>query len=165
LAEYGLGGRRGASYADDGRRKSPRRVDDKPDALGDDARVMSGASPELELERSVRNRLYGERLEVTATPSAGPRREPEPLGRLVGGRYRLLERVGVGGMASVYRAWDERLKRHVAVKLIAEWLARDPVSVRRFRREAELSARLGHPNIVCSRDRARHCGWRHADRR
>lgn len=136
MAEYGLGGRRGASYADDGRRKSPRRVDDKPDALGDDARVMSGASPELELERSVRNRLYGERLEVTATPSAGPRREPEPLGRLVGGRYRLLERVGVGGMASVYRAWDERLKRHVAVKLIAEWLARDPArqdSVAEFR--------------------------------
>jgi serine/threonine-protein kinase len=55
-------------------------------------------------------------------------------------------------MASVYRAWDERLKRHVAVKLIAEWLARDPVSVRRFRREAELSARLGHPNIVAILD-------------
>jgi serine/threonine protein kinase len=113
---------------------------------------MSGASPELEVERSVRDRLYGRRLEVTATPSAGPRREPEPLGRLVGGRYRLLERVGVGGMASVYRAWDERLKRDVAVKLIAEWLARDPVSVRRFRREAELSARLAHPNIVAVLD-------------
>jgi serine/threonine-protein kinase len=113
---------------------------------------MSGASPELEVERSVRDRLYGGRLEVTATPSAGARHEPQPLGRLVGGRYRLLERVGVGGMASVYRAWDERLKRDVAVKVIAEWLAYDPVSVRRFRREAELSAGLAHPNIVAILD-------------
>jgi serine/threonine protein kinase len=70
----------------------------------------------------------------------------------VGGRYRLLERVGVGGMATVYRAWDERLKRDVAVKVIAEWLAHDPVSVRSFRREAELSARLAHPNIVAILD-------------
>jgi serine/threonine-protein kinase len=71
---------------------------------------------------------------------------------LVGSRYRLLERVGVGGMANVYRAWDERLKRDVAVKIIAEWLAHDPVPVRRFRREAELSARLSHPNIVAILD-------------
>ncbi len=71
---------------------------------------------------------------------------------MFGGRYRLLERVGAGGMATVYRARDERLKRDVAVKVIAERLARDPLFVRRFRREAELCARLMHPNIVAVLD-------------
>jgi serine/threonine-protein kinase len=55
-------------------------------------------------------------------------------------------------MGDVYRAWDERLKREVAVKLIAEWLAGDPVFARRFRREAELGACLAHPNIVAVHD-------------
>jgi serine/threonine protein kinase len=71
---------------------------------------------------------------------------------LVGDRYHLRERVGTGGMATVHRAWDERLERDVAVKLIAERLARDTSSLRRFRREAELWARLGHPNIVAILD-------------
>jgi serine/threonine protein kinase len=71
---------------------------------------------------------------------------------IIGGRYRLVERVGVGGTATVYRARDERLKRDVAVKLIAEWLRQDPVAVRRFRREAELTAGLAHPNIVAILD-------------
>jgi serine/threonine protein kinase len=74
--------------------------------------------------------------------------KPKP----VGGRYRLLERVGAGGMATVYRARDERLKRDVAVKLISERLARVPPFVRRFRREAVLGARLAHPNIVAVLD-------------
>jgi serine/threonine-protein kinase len=55
-------------------------------------------------------------------------------------------------MATVYRAWDERLKRDVAVKVIAEHLIRDPVSVRRFRAEAELAAHLVHPNVVAVLD-------------
>jgi serine/threonine-protein kinase len=55
-------------------------------------------------------------------------------------------------MATVYRARDERLKRDVAVKIIAEQLALDRVFVRRFRREAELSARLAHPNVVAVLD-------------
>jgi eukaryotic-like serine/threonine-protein kinase len=111
------------------------------------------SAEELEVERSVRGRLYGEHVEVRAIPAlrAGRRGAGRP-GRLVGGRYRLLECVGTGGMASVYRARDERLGRAVAVKLIAERLARDPMSVRRFRREAELCARLWHPNIVAVLD-------------
>jgi eukaryotic-like serine/threonine-protein kinase len=73
---------------------------------------------------------------------------------VLGGRYRLLERVGEGGMATVYRARDERLKRDVALKVIAERLAHDPPFVRRFRQEAELCARLAHPNIVAILDAA-----------
>jgi serine/threonine-protein kinase len=64
------------------------------------------------------------------------------------GRYRLVERVGAGGMATVYRARDERLHRDVAVKVIAERFADDPAFVSRFRREARLCARLCHPGIV-----------------
>jgi eukaryotic-like serine/threonine-protein kinase len=55
-------------------------------------------------------------------------------------------------MADVYRARAERLKRNVAVKILAEWLIHDPPSVRRFRREAELCARLSHPNNVAVLD-------------
>jgi serine/threonine-protein kinase len=71
---------------------------------------------------------------------------------LFGSRYRLLDLLGAGGMAAVYRARDERLKRDVAVKVISERLARDALSVGRFRREAQLCARLGHPNIVAVLD-------------
>lgn len=111
--------------------------------------MTSGAFPELEVERTVRDRLYGARAEVTATPTP---RGAGGLGRMVAGRYRLLELVGTGGMATVYRAHDERLKRDVAVKVITERLARDPRFVRHFRREAELCARLAHPNIVAILD-------------
>src|SRR5579859_7018238 len=66
----------------------------------------------------------------------------------IAGRYRLEGRLGVGGMATVQLALDERLERHVAVKLLAEHLADDPTFVSRFRREALAAARLVHPNIV-----------------
>jgi eukaryotic-like serine/threonine-protein kinase len=117
--------------------------------------VRSRPRPQAEVERSVRDGLYGERSEVRATPRPGHRRDPRaagPLGRLVGGRYRLLELVGAGGMGAVFRARDERLARDVAVKLIAERRAREPGFVRRFRREAQLCARLAHPNIVAILD-------------
>ena len=63
-------------------------------------------------------------------------------------RYRLERRLGVGGMATVQLAFDTRLERHVAVKLLAEHLAEDRNFVSRFRREALAVARLVHPNIV-----------------
>ena len=59
---------------------------------------------------------------------------------------------GTGGMAIVYRAYDEVLKREVAVKLIAERLASCPEFVKRFRHEARLCARLAHTNIVAVLD-------------
>jgi serine/threonine-protein kinase len=63
-------------------------------------------------------------------------------------RYRLERRLGVGGMATVQLAFDTRLERYVAVKLLAEHLAEDASFVSRFRREALAAARLVHPNIV-----------------
>ena len=67
---------------------------------------------------------------------------------MIAGRYRLESRLGVGGMSTVQLAFDERLERYVAIKLLAEHLADDPTFVSRFRREALAAARLVHPNIV-----------------
>jgi serine/threonine-protein kinase len=64
------------------------------------------------------------------------------------GRYRIEGRLGVGGMSTVQLAFDQRLERYVAIKLLAEHLADDPTFVSRFRREALAAARLVHPNIV-----------------
>ena len=66
----------------------------------------------------------------------------------IAGRYRLERRLGIGGMSTVQLAFDERLQRYVAVKLLAEHLAEDESFVSRFRREALAAARLVHPNIV-----------------
>jgi serine/threonine-protein kinase len=66
----------------------------------------------------------------------------------IAGRYRLEGRLGSGGMSTVQLAFDTRLERHVAVKLLAEHLAEDPTFVSRFQREAMAAARLIHPNIV-----------------
>lgn len=63
-------------------------------------------------------------------------------------RYELGERLGSGGMSTVRLAFDRRLERHVAVKLLAEHLADDRQFVSRFRREALSAGRLVHPNIV-----------------
>jgi hypothetical protein len=67
---------------------------------------------------------------------------------LAGERYELEDRLGHGGMATVYLARDLRLDREVAIKLLADNLAGDDEVRRRFSREARLAARLDHPNVV-----------------
>jgi serine/threonine-protein kinase len=69
-------------------------------------------------------------------------------GEILAERYELGDRLGVGGMSTVVSAFDERLEREVAIKLLAEHLADDSQFVARFRREALAAARLVHPNIV-----------------
>jgi eukaryotic-like serine/threonine-protein kinase len=64
------------------------------------------------------------------------------------GRYRLEQRLGAGGMASVWLAVDQRLGRPVAVKIVADTLAGDEHWLRRFRREARAAARLSHAGVV-----------------
>jgi len=68
--------------------------------------------------------------------------------RTIADRYRVEGRLGVGGMSTVQLAFDERLERQVAVKLLAEHLADDADFVARFKREALAAARLVHPNVV-----------------
>ena len=69
-------------------------------------------------------------------------------GRVLGGRYELLERLGGGGMALVYKAHCRLLDRLVAIKFLREEYLHDGEFVRRFRREARAAAALSHPNIV-----------------
>ena len=72
--------------------------------------------------------------------------------KVFGGRYESRRRVGSGGMAEVYQAYDQLLDREVAVKALNDELASDPQFVERFRREARAAARLSHPNIVALHD-------------
>jgi serine/threonine-protein kinase len=70
------------------------------------------------------------------------------LGDVLGGRYRLVELLGQGGMATIYRATDAQLHRDVAVKVLRPEYGRDPDFVARFRQEAQAAASLSHPNVV-----------------
>jgi eukaryotic-like serine/threonine-protein kinase len=73
-------------------------------------------------------------------------------------RYRLDEKIGEGGMGAVFIAHDLELDRKVAVKLLAASLVNDPQVLERFEREARLTAKLDHPNIVPIYDVGRHQG-------
>ena len=70
------------------------------------------------------------------------------IGRLLGGRYELIDVVGVGGMAVVYRARDTVLGRYVAIKILKEEFAKDPDIRKRFAIESRAVAKLSHHNIV-----------------
>src|SRR4051812_1694465 len=69
------------------------------------------------------------------------------VGRVVGS-YRIVEKIGEGGMGAVYRAVDEMLDREVAIKAIRPELVREPEMVERFRNEAKVLARINHPAIA-----------------
>jgi TolB-like protein len=76
---------------------------------------------------------------------------PDLVGRMLG-HYRIVSRIGQGGMGVVYRAHDERLDRDVAIKVLPEEVAQDPHRLARFEREARAVARLEHPNILAIHD-------------
>src|SRR5436190_4446038 len=75
------------------------------------------------------------------------------LNTLFDGRYRIVRKLGTGGMANVYLAEDEVLGRRVAIKILNDRHAGDDQFVERFRREAKNAASLSHPNIVSIYDR------------
>ncbi|MER3453248.1 MAG: serine/threonine protein kinase, partial [Acidimicrobiia bacterium] len=79
-------------------------------------------------------------------------RMAEQVGRVLGGRYRLVAPLGAGASASVFVAEDVVLRRRVAVKLLHEALASDEAFLRRFRAEARAAAALSHPNVMAVYD-------------
>jgi WD40 repeat protein/serine/threonine protein kinase len=92
---------------------------------------------------SIENRS-AEHVPPPGAPGTG---EPDlPFARL--GHYEILARLGRGGMGDVYLAYEEALRRQVAVKVLPRELARDAAFVRRFHHEAAAIARLDHPNVV-----------------
>ncbi len=70
------------------------------------------------------------------------------MSEYIGNRYRIVKLLGKGGMADVYLAYDEILKREVAVKIMKSDMADDPLALERFKREAGAVTKLSHPNIV-----------------
>ena len=85
--------------------------------------------------------------EVASAPLEQPDSELTNLRKLAGGRYRIMRRMGSGGMAHVYYAQHALLDRPLVVKVLHQHLSKDPEMRERFRREAEASAQLYHPHI------------------
>lgn len=85
--------------------------------------------------------------ELDATRIADPTRQPEPGPGTALGPYRLLERLGAGGMGTVYRARDTRLERDLAIKVLSPALRGDAEHGRRFLLEARAASALDHPNV------------------
>ena len=84
---------------------------------------------------------------VAGAPPRAPAEPPLAAGTILGG-FRVVSKVGAGGMGVVYRAEDEQLRRDVALKVIASARDSSPTERRRFLREARSAAAVNHPNVA-----------------
>ena len=70
------------------------------------------------------------------------------IGTVLGDRYEIIEKIGGGGMALVYKAKCRLLNRYVAIKILRDEFINDEEFIKKFRRESQAAASLSHPNIV-----------------
>jgi eukaryotic-like serine/threonine-protein kinase len=117
------------------------------EACGSDQTLRSEVESLLACEDFAAGFLESDAAGAAPPPTGG---EPVPAGERIG-PYTVLELLGAGGMGQVYKARDERLDRHVAIKFLAATVG-DPAAQRRFEREARAASALNHPNICTIHD-------------
>lgn len=91
---------------------------------------------------------YGGDMQLDDPGASAPRDLPQPFVGSRVGPYLITKWLGAGGVGEVFKAVDVMLKREVAIKVLRHELASDPLFLERFRREAQLHAKLGHPNVA-----------------
>jgi formylglycine-generating enzyme required for sulfatase activity/predicted Ser/Thr protein kinase len=134
-------GEASSHVADDGDAQAAASTPIRPDAAGPHADTQA-----LGAERASTPGPPRTSAPASAQISAGVFGGDLPFERL--GHFRIVGRIGRGGMGDVYKGYDETLNRPVAVKVLPAELARDAEFVRRFRAEASAAAKIVHPNIV-----------------